>query len=335
MLYVVGVPVTALYVSGVVSGFAPEHTVVAVAADVIVGAGFTVTAVVVRLQLVVLLVKVNVTLPAATPVMTPALVTVARALLLLVHVPPVVGDRVAVALTQTETGAVTTGRAFTVTAVVVRLQVVVLLVKVNVTLPGATAVITPAFVTVAMVLSLLIHVPPVVGDRVAVAPTQTEAGAVTTGKAFTVTAVVVRLQLVVVLVKVNVTLPAATPVMTPALVTVARALLLLVHVPPVVGDRVAVAPTQMAAGAVTTGKAFTVTAVVVLLQLVVVLVKVNVTLPGATPVMTPALVTVARALLLLVHVPPVVGDRVAVAPTQIAAGAVTTGNAFTVTAVVV
>src|SRR4029078_9663058 len=146
--------------------------------------------------------------------------------------------------------------------------------------------------------------PPVVGDRVAVAPQQTEAGAVTTGKAFTVTAVVVRLQLVVVLVKVNVTLPAATPVMTPALVTVARALLLLVHVPPVVGDRVAVAPTQMAAGAVTTGKAFTVTAVVVLLQLVVVLVKVNVTLPGATPVMTPALVTVARALLLLVHVPP-------------------------------
>src|SRR4029079_8105511 len=101
------------------------------AGAVTTGNAFTVTAVVVRLQLVVLLVKVNGTLPAATPVMSPALVTVARALLLLVHVPPVVGDRVAVALTQTEAGAVTTGRAFTVTEFVVRLQVLVMLVHVK------------------------------------------------------------------------------------------------------------------------------------------------------------------------------------------------------------
>jgi len=259
--------------------------------------------------------------------MTPALVTVARALLLLVHVPPVVGDRVAVAPKQIAAGAVTTGKALTVTAAVVLLQLFVPSVKVNVTLPAATAVITPAFVTVAMVLSLLIHVPLVVGDRVAVAPTQIAAGAVTTGKALTVTAAVVLLQFVVPSVKVNVTLPGATAVMTPAFVTVAIVLSLLIHVPPVVGDKVAVPPTQIAAGAVTTGNASTVTAVVVLLQFVVPSVKVNVTLPGATAVTTPALVTVAMVLSLLIHVPPVVGERVAVAPTQIAAGAVTTGKA--------
>jgi hypothetical protein len=60
-------------------------------------------------------------------------------------------------------------------------------------------------------------------------------------------------------VNVNVTEPADTPVITPALVTVATAGLLLVHVPPLVGDNVAVLPTHTDAGAVTTGKAFTVT----------------------------------------------------------------------------
>ena len=60
----------------------------------------------------------------------------------------------------------------------------------------------------------------------------------------------------------------------------------------------------------------------------------NVTLPADTPVITPALVTVAIAGLLLVQVPPLVGDNVAVLPTHTLAGAVTAGNAFTVTDVV-
>jgi hypothetical protein len=60
-------------------------------------------------------------------------------------------------------------------------------------------------------------------------------------------------------------------------------------------------------------------------------VNVNVTEPADTPVITPALVTVATAGLLLIHVPPLVGDNVAVLPTHTLAGAVTTGNAFTVT----
>ena len=59
--------------------------------------------------------------------------------------------------------------------------------KVNVTLPAATPVANPALVTVALVGSLLVQVPPVVGDSVMVLPTQTEDPALTTGKALTVT----------------------------------------------------------------------------------------------------------------------------------------------------
>jgi hypothetical protein len=81
---------------------------------------------------------------------------------------------------------------------------------------------------------------------------------------------------------------------------------------------------------VATGKAFTVTDEVVLLQFVVPSVKVNVTVPADTPVITPALVTVAMVLSLLTHVPPDIGDKVAVFPTHIDAGAVTTGGEFTV-----
>jgi len=225
---------------------------------------------------------------------------------------------------------VPTGTAVTVTIAVLLLQLVVPSVKVKVTLPAATPVITPALVTVAIVLSLLTQVPPVVGDRVAELPTHIDDRAVTTGGEFIVTDEVVLLQLVVPSVKVNVTLPAATPVITPALVTVATEVLLLVHVPPVVGDNVAVLPTHTEDGAVTTGRALTVTDEVVLLQLVVPSVNVKVTLPAATPVITPALVTVATVLSLLTQVPPVVGDSVAEPPTHIDDGAVTTGGEFIV-----
>ena len=85
--------------------------------------------------------------------------------------------------------------------------------------------------------------------------------------------------------------------------------------------------------AFTTGKVFTVTAVVVLLQLVVDDVKVKVADPAATPVTTPAEVTVATDGLLLTHVPPVVGDKVVVDPMQIELLPVmlTVGKALTVT----
>ena len=64
----------------------------------------------------------------------------------------------------------------------------------KVTLPAATPVTSPALVTVALVASLLVQVPPVVGDSVIVLPTQTDDPALTTGKELTVTDEVVLLQ---------------------------------------------------------------------------------------------------------------------------------------------
>jgi hypothetical protein len=122
---------------------------------------------------------VNVTLPAATPVTTPALVTVALVLSLLVHVPPVVGDKVMVLPTHTEDeGALTTGSAFTVTADVV-LEQPLASVNVKVTLPAATPV-TVFPLTVALEGSLLTQVPPVDGVKVMVLPTHTEEAEVLT-----------------------------------------------------------------------------------------------------------------------------------------------------------
>ena len=60
----------------------------------------------------------------------------------------------------------------------------------KVTLPAATPVTNPALVTVALVGSLLVQVPPVVGDNVIVFPIQTDDPALTTGKALTVTVAV-------------------------------------------------------------------------------------------------------------------------------------------------
>jgi hypothetical protein len=50
---------------------------------------------------------------------------------------------------------------------------------------------------------------------------------------------------------------------------------------------------------------------------VVLFIKVNVAVPAETPATTPAFVTVATDVLLLVHVPPVVGFNVVVDPTHI------------------
>jgi hypothetical protein len=90
------------------------------------------------------------------------------------------------------------------------------------------------------------------------------------GNAFTVTVPVVPEQPFA-SVKVNVTVPAETPVaMFPATVALAGAL--LTHVPPVEGVKVSVAPTHnvVAVDGVTTGFAFTVTADVVFLHPVLV-----------------------------------------------------------------
>ena len=199
-----------------------------------------------ELHVVVLLVKVNVAVPADTPVTTPPFVTVATATLLLTQVPPLVGDKVVVSPIQILLDPVmlTTGIALTVTgAVAADVQPDEVSVKVNVAVPPVTPVTTPAFVTVATAGLLLAHVPPVVGDNVVFAPTQILLPPVmlTIGVAFTVTAAVgAEEHPVIELVKTKVAVPAETPVTTPAFVTVATAALLLAQEPPLVGDKVVV-----------------------------------------------------------------------------------------------
>ena len=296
-----------------------------------------------EIQPVAVSVKVKVAVPADTPVTTPALSTVATAALLLAQVPPLVGVKPELSPMQILVAPeiVTTGMAFTVTVEVgIEAHPVRELVKVKVAVPADMPVTTPAFVTVATEALLLAQVPPVEGDKVVVNPTQILALPVTltTGKAFTVTAEVAReIQPVPELVKVKVAIPAVTPVTTPASVTVATAGLLLIQVPPVEGDKVVVAPTQIVLAPVilTAGCASKVTAEVVAEQFgEVLLVNVNVAVPADIPVTKPPFVTVAIAGALLTQVPPLVGDKVVVEPTQIVLIPVilTTGNAVTETA---
>lgn len=234
----------------------------------------------------------------------------------------------------------TDGKALTVTVEVGReTQPVADRVKVKVTVPAETPVTTPLLVTVATALLLLAQVPPEVGDKVVVAPTQILLAPVmlTVGNGSTETAPVVAEQLGEdELVNIKVADPADTPVTTPAFVTVATALLLLVQVPPEVGDNVVVTPTQtvLAPVMLTTGRSVTETAGVGAdIQPVLVSVKVKVADPAVTPVTTPAFVTVATAGLLLTQVPPDVGDRVVVEPTQMLLAPVmlTVGKGSTVT----
>jgi hypothetical protein len=152
----------------------------------------------------------------------------------------------------------TIGASIIFTKEVTALQPVVELLKLKSKLPDETPVTTPALVTVALLLLLLDQVPPVVGDKVIVPPTQTVGPALTTGKAVTVTAEVFALQPVVLFVKVNIALPAAIPVTIPALVTVALVRSLLDQVPPVTGEIVIVLPTHTDDPAETIGEAITV-----------------------------------------------------------------------------
>ena len=94
-----------------------------------------------------------------------------------------------IALPGTPDEMVTSGvkTGFTITAEVVLLHPVVASVNVNVTLPDETPVTSPPLVTVAIALSLLVQVPPVVDDKVMPLPTHTDDAAVTTGKGLTVT----------------------------------------------------------------------------------------------------------------------------------------------------
>ena len=138
----------------------------------------------------------KVTLPAETPVTKPALETVAFVASLLIHVPPVVGDKVIVLPMHTDDPALTTGKALTVIVAVAEHPE--LLVKVITLVPAEPAVTRPVLLTVATPVEADTHgfefaaVP----DPVSwvVNPAQTESVPVIVGSALTVTGEVVLLQ---------------------------------------------------------------------------------------------------------------------------------------------
>jgi hypothetical protein len=107
----------------------------------------------------------------------------------------------------------------------------------------------------------------------------------------------------------------------------------------VVGDNVVVVSTQILSLPVifTVGLGVTITLIESERHPVDVSVNANFAVPAPTPVTTPALVTVAMALLLLPHVPPVVGVSVVVDPIQTAAvpATATVGLGLMVTGAVV
>ena len=193
--------------------------------------------------------------------------------------------------------------------------------------PALMPVTRPALVTVATVGLELAQVPPLVGLKVVVLLIQIDALPVidTGGLAFMVTGFVgFDTQPVEEFVKTKVALPAFTPVTRPALLTVAIATLLLVHVPPLVGLNVVVAPAHMVEFPVieTAGFGFTVMAFVGFDTQPLDFVNIKVVAPALTPVTRPELLTVAIAGLLLLQVPPVVGLRVVVVPIHILLGPV-------------
>lgn len=220
-----------------------------------VGVAFTET-VLVAVHKVVELVKVKVTEPTVIPDTKPALVTLATAGLLLVQVPPDDGPTFIVLPTQTLDGPDKIGGTLTV-IVLVAVHPVEEDVNVRTTAPEALPVISPALVTEATDGLLLVHVPPVEGLTFAVLPTQTEVAPLNTGKAFIVK-VVDAVHPVEVCVKVKVTTPLVSPLANPLLFMVATAGLLLDHVPAPEDVKLAVPPTQIDEGPLSTGILFTV-----------------------------------------------------------------------------
>jgi hypothetical protein len=93
--------------------------------------------------------------------------------------------------------------------------------------------------------------------------------------------------------------------------TEAIRLLLLNHIPPLVGDKVVVPPTQMAPGPVrlTLGSSTTVIGVLSVFSHPAFDVKVNVALPPETPVTIPMFDTVATVVSLLTQTPPLLGTK--------------------------
>lgn len=216
---------------------------------------------------------------------------------------------------------------------------VVVLVKINLAVPAETPVIKPALLMVATAISVLCHVPPVVGEILVVLPTQILLGPFKTVIGFGATVITPEFAEVQpsVDVNLNVAIPSATPVTTPVkLLMVAINGLLEDHVPVAEAVRVVVVPIQMLAGPIViVGLGITATLMIGSEKQPAVDWNVNIAVPCAIPVIIPAFVMVAAAALLEAHVPPVVGVTVDVLSIQMLPGPVkaTVGLGLTVTVI--
>lgn len=178
------------------------------------------------------------------------------------------------------------------------------------------------FVITAILLSLLVHVPPVDGDTKVLLPTHISLlpETITEGLLLTVMSLVGFEAQPALLVNVKLALPALTADTIPPLFIVATLALLLVHVPPKVGVSEVVLWGQIVElpVIVATGLSLTVTMPEGLeVHPVLASVNVNEAGPALIPVTTPLELTVAMALLLLAQVPTVEGDNKVVAPVHI------------------
>lgn len=186
--------------------------------------------------------------PGVIPVTVPSSVTVATPGFELTQVPPVVGLKVVVVPLHIEVPPVTlgTGSALTVIKpVAFEIQLVAFNVYTKVAVPGAIPVTTPELVTVATLVLLETHVPPVVGEIVVEKPRQTEVAPVilTIGFSFTIILFVAsELHPVVYCVNVKWAVPLESPVTTPEPSTLATAGLLDTQTPPDEGIKVDVVP---------------------------------------------------------------------------------------------
>jgi hypothetical protein len=306
VLLLLHAPPAKVFVSVVV---APAHMVAVPLIDA--GRAFTVT-VTDSSSLPQLFVTVYImsVMPASTAVTIPVLLTVAVLLSSLFHVPPLT-ELLKVVVAPSHTLALpvikpAVGIAVTV-ATLVAIAVPQLLVTAYdiVALPPESPVTFPSSSTYAMVSSLLLHTPPVVAllntvrlsSHTVAVPVIVPA----LGKGFTVTTVVAtQLPIAYDIVAV----PVATPVTTPDAFTVALLVALLLHTPPLtVFPRLVVADTHTVVVPVmeVLGALFIVT---ILVATVPQLVEYDIVhVPAVRPLTTPAALTVALAVLLLLHVP--------------------------------
>lgn len=286
--------------------------------------------------------KVIVAIPGPFAVTTPVLLTVAIAALLDSHVPLSEHTKVSTNPIHMFDGPVIDVFVglFTVNvSLAAELHPVLLLVKEKVTSPAEIAVIIPPFVMVATDTSDVLHVPPELGNIEELSPTHNSVSPVILieGLPFTVNAPEAKEEHPVdESVNVKDAAPELTPVIIPPDVIVATAGLLLTQTPPEFGVILVVDPIQilLSPNPLIAGGPLTVTEIKSDdVHPLTNSVKVNVAIPGFIPNTIPELLTVATKLLLLNHIPPVVGLKVVVPPLHIKDGPVklTAGLSITVT----